>query len=392
MRITNLSFLFLSIIFCSCFSLSIDKIVEVNEEEDWLYIGGDPGKTNVSKSKSELNPPFNVYWRFDADGGLGKNCLSVSDAVLFANTLNGEFYAIDVNSGKSLGRTSTIGNSSFSTPVVFNNNIIIASSGKGSNVFSYNLVRGAVQWQRNAGWVESSPVLVGENIVLCSENGKLYKLDAKTGNIIWTAKPSHRKNIRSSFFTSPTVVNNSIIAGNIDGYMYSFDLTSGKELWKFKTDASIFCDASFKDGKIYFGSDDKNFYCIDTTGNLIWKRDLNTKFLSSSTFYNDMVIISGIDGRIYSLSKDDGSNEWSFQTNGAVWASPLLQDDKIFVGSFDKNFYCLNAIDGKELWKFTCEGRIKTSAVIWKDYIFVASDEKYIYCFSNLEMPKSSGE
>jgi len=375
----SLIFLFLPLFFYSCFPLSIDKLVEIDENEDWLYIGGDLAKTNTSKSKNTFTPPFNLYWQYDVDGGLAKNSLSVSDAILFANTLNGEFYTIDINSGKGLGRTSTLGKSSYSTPVVFNNNIIITSSGdKKSKVFSYNLVKGAVQWERNVQWVESSPVLVNEDIVLSNLQGALYRLNAKNGRIVWK---SGLKRSLFSFYTSPTISNDKIFLGCTDGNMYAYDLKSGKELWKYKTGASIFCDASVNDGKVYFGSDDNSFYCVDTTGILIWKKDLNTKFLSSSTFYKDKLITSGVDGNVYALNKNNGDVNWKFTTFGAIWASPLLQGNKIFIGSFDKNFYCLNAEDGMELWQYKCEGRIRTSAIVWKDYIFVASDDKFIYCF-----------
>ncbi|MEO8665039.1 MAG: PQQ-binding-like beta-propeller repeat protein [Ignavibacteria bacterium] len=383
-----------SIIFYSCFSLSIKKSVEVNTEEDWLYIGGDSAKTNISKSKNVLDPPFNLYWQFDADGGLGKNCMSVSDAILFVNTLNGESYAIDVVSGKSLGRTSTTGKASFSTPLINNNDIIITSSGdRDSRIFSYNLVNGLVRWQRNIGWVESSPVPDGENVIASSLNGKLYKLNLKTGKIVWTTKRVIFSNYIGSFYTSPTIIDDMIVAGNTDGNLYSYDNKTGNELWKFKTDASVNCDASVLGGMIYFGSDDKNFYCVDTAGALIWKKKMGTKILSSSTFYDGLVIFSGIDGNVYALNGSNGDIVWTFATKGAIVATPLLQKDKIYIGSFDRNFYCISAEDGKELWKYPCEGRVKTSAVIWKDYIFVASDEKYVYCFSNSEsLKRSSGQ
>ncbi|MDZ4712821.1 MAG: PQQ-binding-like beta-propeller repeat protein [bacterium] len=392
MPLRSLIFSFIILTFYSCSSVSINKLVEVNAEEDWLYIGGDPAKTNISRSKNLLEPPFNLYWEFDADGGLAKNCLSASDAILFANTLNGEFYAVDITTGKSIGRTSTLGKSSYSTPVIVGNNIVITSTGdKTSRIFGYDLGKGKSNWQRNISWIESSPVLVNEDVVVAGLNGKIYKLNALNGNIIWSTKPSKLNSVNNSFYTSPTVSGNIVLAGNIDGNMYAYELSSGKELWKFKTDASIFSDASAWKGNIYFGSDDKNFYCIDTSGTLVWKKDLKTKFLSSPTFYNDNVIVSAIDGNVYSLETADGDLKWTSVTKGAIWASPLLHKDKIFVGSFDRNFYCLNAEDGKQLWKYGCEGRIKTSAIIWKDYIFVASDEKYIYCFSNSERPKSTG-
>ncbi len=382
MRHLKLIILCSAFLYYSCVPLKVTNSIEINENEDWLYIGGNPGNTNISKSKSTLTPPFSLFWQFDADGGLGKNCLSVSDAILFASTLNGEFYAIDISSGKSLGRSSTIGKSSFSTPLIYENTIIMASSGgKSSRVFSYSLLNAKVKWERNIGSVESSPVLGGEYFVVSSLNGKIYKFNAGTGAPVWSTKPSDGKYYSSAFYTSPVIYGNKILLGNISGNMYAFDLESGKEIWNFTTTGSIFCDVSARDGKIYFGSDDMNFYCVDTSGTLVWKKNLNTKFLSSSTFYKQSVIITGIDGSVYSLGIDDGDIKWKFKTKGSICASPLLQEDKIFFGSYDKYFYCISADNGTELWKYQCEGRVKTSAVIWKEYIFVASDEKYIYCF-----------
>ncbi len=392
MLFNRLLLLFLISLICSsCGTLTIDRAVEVNKDEDWLYIGGDLAKTNISKSKSILEPPFFLYWQYNMDGGLSKSCLSVSDAILFANTLNGEFYAIDILSGKSLGRASTSGKSSYSTPVVFGNNIIITSSGDwSSKIFSYNLITGLVKWEKKIGWIESSPVLVEDDVVTSSVPGLIYRIDIKTGNLIWTSRPTDKKKYYGSFYTSPTIVGNKIFAGNDDFCMYAFSFDSGKELWKFKTGASIFSDAAASEDKIYFGSDDKNYYCLDTAGNLVWKKDLKTKFLSSATFFEDLVIISGIDGNVYGLDKNNGDIKWTFTTKGAITASPLLHQDKIFIGSYDTYFYCLSAADGKELWKYQTEGRIKTSAVIWKDYIFTAGDDKFVYCFSVNKAPKKS--
>lgn len=379
MTIKYLMLIAISFSLNSCSSVSLEKPIEINENEDWLMVGGNPEKTNISRSPAEVTPPFELFWQYDVDGGLAKNSLSATDAILMVSTLNGEFYSLDISSGKSLGRTSALGKSSYSTPLIFFNNVIIASSGsKESNIFSYNMVLGIIKWQRNVKWVESSPVMVNENIYVSNTRGELYRLDARSGSIIWKSKIG---NSLSSFYTSPTLSDEKIFLGSNDGIMYAFENRHGKELWNFKADASIFCDASVYNGKIYFGSDDKNFYCLDTLGNLKWKKFLNTKFLSSPTFYKDKIIITGIDGNVYSLDSSNGEINWKFSTFGVISASPLLHKGKIFIGSYDKNFYCLEAEDGKELWKYKCEGRIHTSAIVWKNFIFVASDDKYVYCF-----------
>lgn len=362
-----------------CLSLSIDQSIEVNRDADWLMIGGNPEKTNTSFSDFSLNPPFDLLWKYDVDGGLSRNCLSVSDAILFVNTLNAECYAIDIQSGKSLGRTSTSGQSSFSTPLIFNNDIIITSAGDRVSIKSFNLIRGETKWERNISWIESSPVLVNEDIIISTVRGELYMLNARDGKILWKSGINKRL---SSFYTSPTVCGDKIFLGSNDGYMYAFGLNHGKELWKYKTGASIFCDASVKNGRVYFGSDDMNYYCLDTLGNLIWKKNLQTKFLSSPAFYKDRLILSCVNGNLYSLDTSDANINWTFKSKGIFSASPLLHNDNIFIGSYDQNFYCIKADNGNELWRYECEGRVKTSAVIWKKFIFVASDDKYVYCFN----------
>ncbi|MBK6875926.1 MAG: PQQ-like beta-propeller repeat protein [Ignavibacteria bacterium] len=321
--------LFAGMYLYSCSSLTVEKPVEINTEEDWLFIGGDPAKSNISKSEAVFKFPLNLYWEFDTDGGLSRNCLSAADAVLFVSTLKGECYGIDVTSGRSIGRLEMSSRASYSTPLIMGNSVVLISTG---NIDGGDHQLNFIPAQQSQG-------------------GKLY-------------------------------------AGAINGAMYCFNAKDGKSKWKFETGGSIFADATADSSRIYFGSDDLNFYCLDSSGNLVWKKDLGTKFLSASTFYKDQIITAGIDGKVYSINKNNGEVKWTFRTKGPISGTPLLHGDKIFIGSFDKKFYCLNAEDGSIIWSQMTEGRVRSSAVIWKDYVFVAGDDKYVYCFSNKVMKR----
>jgi len=377
-RTTCLLILF---ILSSCSSITIKDEIKINYDEDWLFKGGNTENTNVSKSKVNLVPPFSIVWDYNTEVGYSKNSLSTSDGVLFSSNLKGEVFAIDVVTGKSLGRFSTPGTASYSTPLIFNNNIIAAYYGdKKSSILSYNVSTGEINWKRKLGWIQSSPILIDSEIVVCSTNGKTYKLDASSGKIIWSYQEDSETIENKSFSTSPIIWNQTLYAGNANGFFYALDINNGHLKWRFKTGYPIFADASIFDDKIFFASDDLNFYCLDTSGNLIWKKFLNTKSLSGSTFYKDMVITSGIDGRVFALDQKNGDSLWTFKTEGAIWVTPLLQGGKIFIGSFDKYLYCINANDGSLLWKYEFEDRIRSDVIIWKDYIFVACDDRYIYC------------
>ena len=379
--------LILSFLFWSCSTLIVEKPIEIDENEDWLFAGGVPENTNISKSDAVFSFPLNLYWEFDADAGFSKNCLSVADAVLFASTLKGECYAIDVSSGRSLGRIELGGAASYCVPAISGNNLILTSTGnRSARIVKASLVSGLIKWDRFVGFVESSPVIYDNDVFVCSVNGKVYRLSLQTGKIVWTASASDKGRNHPQFYSSPVISEGRLFAGAVNGMFYCFSTRNGQELWKFKTEASVFSDASADSGKVFFGSDDGYFYCLDTAGSLVWKTGLNTRFLSASTFYSDQVITAGMDGRVYSINRNDGKVKWAFASKGPVSGTPVRHGEHLLFGSYDKRIYCLRADDGSRVWSHETEGRLRSSPLIWKDYIFIAGDDKYIYCFSNKKM------
>ena len=377
-----LFFILLCLSLYSCRSISINDKINFNESEDWYFAGGNSERTNISKSKKEIVPPLKLIWKYNTESAYSKYSISVCDGIVFTSNLKGDIFAIDIYSGSRIGSFGTKGKASYSTPVIFNNNIIVSSAGGEKNpVLSYNYINGDVNWEKNIGDVYSSPILLNDYIYITTYDGNIHKLNAKTGLSEWNLKSNNVNINPGPFYSGPTAGNNNILAGNTDGNLYALDEYSGKIKWIFNTKSQIYCEAAFKNNRIYFGSNDGYFYCLDTNSSLIWKKELKTKFQSSPAFNGDFVFIAGIDGLIYALDINDGSEKWSVETKGAIWASPLIHKNLIFIGSYDNYFYCLNAENGKILWRYLTEGRIRNSAVIWKEYVVVGCDDKQIYCF-----------
>jgi outer membrane protein assembly factor BamB len=376
-----LSLLFFCTLFFSCTTIKIKDRLKIDESYDWLMSDGNPSRTNIYGSSGFANPPYKLIWSFDNDASYPVKNFAAADAVLFSGNLKGEIYGIDITSGKSLGSFSTSSPSQINGFVIYDNNIIITRTGDDNkSTISYNIHTGKENWSADLGWTASSPVISGENLIVSSMDGYIINLDPKDGKTKWKYKDEdeYRSN---QFSASPTIYKGNIYTGNVNGYLYILNLISGEFVSKFKTDAPIYSDVSAATSGIFFFSDDMNFYCLDTSGSLKWKKNLYTKSYSSSAFYKDCVITSAVDGCVYALNISNGDVVWKYQTYGSIWASPLLCSGKIFIGSFDKNFYCLNADSGELLWKYKLEGRIRSNAVIWKEFIFVCSDDKNIYCF-----------
>lgn len=368
--------LIFAFLFYSCSTILFREGLSISEKEDWLQSGRNEAKTNISDSSYILKPPFKEIWSFNAEAGFTKNALSASDGVLFASCLNGNAFAINIGSGSSIGKLSVKSKSSFSVPVILDDLVIfIFSDGTKNVITGYDYKSGIIKWEKNTGEVLSSPAMKDGKIYYCTKQGNIYKIDGTTGINEWTYRNNY------SLHTSPSISNSLLFAGDIKGTLIAVDIEKGDLKWYFKTGDGIYADVSVYKDKIFFGSDDKNFYCLDMDGKLTWKKNLETKFLSSSTFYNDNVICTGIDGNIYSMNINTGDLNWKCETRGTITASPVLNKDKIFVGSFDKYFYCLDATSGKILWKQEFDERIRTTAVIWKNYLIIADDDKSIYCY-----------
>ena len=118
--------------------------------------------------------------------------------------------------------------------------------------------------------------------------------------------------------------------------------------WRFKTDQAVSSSAVIADGRVYFGSDDANVYC---------------------------------------LSAVNGKKVWAFDAGDQVQAPPMCLDGRIYVGSGNSFFYCLDAATGGKLWQFEAQDRIVGSANFFLDAnsgsqarVVVGSHDYNVYC------------
>lgn len=336
------------------------------------------GVTQQNVAYDVLNPPLYLKWTFDCDAGFGYTPMSVADAVVFVNTLQGEMQSIDVESGGKIGHLSFLGKEASTTPVIDGNNLILAYAG--DNKYSlavYNLLAGETKWRVNIGYLQASPLLYENFIYVGNLNGRFYKVDKKDGKTIWET------DVKSPIHSTAAISKGKVVFGTDDGYIKCVNLSDGTDAWKVKTEASVVAAPMINDDLAYIGSYDSNYYCITLDSGIIkWKTNLKTKIAAgSSLFDNNAVITAGIDGSLYSLDAAAGKVNWVFPTKGVITSTPLTSGNNIYFTSFDWHAYCVNGKDGKMIWSSEIEGKGRTSPLIWKNYLFVAVDQ-YIYCYS----------
>jgi titin len=237
----------------------------------------------------------------------------------------------------------------------------------------------AWSFQTSQGIRNSSCVLLPheQRLFFGSTDGKLYCLNAVTGDCIWsyaTLKP---------IVSSPILgEDNTIYVGSRDGYLYAITPEGGLK-WRYYVGDSIESSPTVHHGVIYVISKSGDVYAFYPTGEPKWRIKLKGKGFSSPVVGFDGSIYIGVNGdeeysAIYALT-EWGKIKWKRHISYGIRASAGLgYDGSIYVGVKDKNGDNLYAFseDGVLKWKYATSGWINHSIVVGPDGgIYVPSNE-----------------
>ena len=330
-----------------------------------------------------------ILWTFNANTENGYFCVGPAVAYEMVYMLNkdGHLYALDINTG----------------------DVVWKYKGPGSLMFPGNPTVADGKVYATTGQAESYTSEHGESEFAC--------IDAYTGELIWKLPIESfapRESVAIAYGTLyliPGNVTTAVDSISGDEYltlnevwairsepwpMWRHDpehTATGQSgpanltlRWKFKTNGGIVSSPSVTYGKVYFGSQDKNVYCIDArSSRLVWNFTTGTRIKSSPAVVDGKVYIGPDDGYVYCLDAYNGSVIWKKDAGGYIEAqfsatvllrsSPEVADGSVYVGSLDSNVYCLDADNGNVNWIFKTEGYITSSLAVFDSAVYVVSQE-----------------
>lgn len=218
---------------------------------------------------------------------------------------------------------------------------------------------------KTGGQVVSSPVVLNNMLYVGSEDGKLYAIDAISGEVKWQYKTD------GAIHSTPAISNGKVFFLSYDGFFYALDLKDGELVWKFKTGGE-------------FKFQVKDYYKGD------FKPDFWDFYLSSAIVDNAMVYFGSSDSNVYALDIETGAKKWQFKTGGSIHSSPAIYKNNLIIGSWDSNIYCLNATTGIKKWSYAT-GKdtdnyiwigIQASPTIDDGVAYIGSRDAKLYAFN----------
>jgi outer membrane protein assembly factor BamB len=275
----------------------------------------------------------------------------------------------------------------FSSPAVVDGVLYIASfdqgahapNGQGGFLHAVDAASGTEKWRRRLtderySFLRASPAVEGGRVYIGDYSGRIYAVDAATGETLWTHRTSGE--IRSS----AAVFAGSVFVGSYDGGLYALNAEDGARQWLFQTGAKIFSSPAVAAGTVYVGSTDGALYAVDAiTGKQRWRFPTGNQVRSSPALADGTVYVGSMNGKVYALAAGSGAQRWTFATAGSVHGSPAVAYGNVYVGSYDGAVYAIDAASGAKQWSFQTAGEIRSSPVIANGVVYVGSHDRSVY-------------
>lgn len=243
-----------------------------------------------------------------------------------------------------------------------NGTMVCVSAKDGTEIWRYK-----VPVKHNKG-IWSSPAHHGGRIYFGAYNGVVYCLDALTGGEIW------QNPCCEWIGSSPLIVprHNALYIGleyerpRQKGSHAALNLDTGARLWEYGLKEYEHGSAVYYPNKDYvvFGSNDHFIIAHDAkTGEKKWQHDTLRSIKYAPAFDNirDRIVAASFDGNIYVLDADTGERLGAVKTGDICYTTPLVTHGRIFAGSGDRHLYIIDA-DTLELEKkIDCGARVYSS-------------------------------
>jgi len=233
--------------------------------------------------------------------------------------------------------------------------------------------------------IASSPVVVGDQVLIGADDAKLHCRHLEDGREIWAFETG------DMIEAAPLVIDERVFVGSSDGFFYAVALHDGAPLWKAETGAEILGSANRLEGpeglaRVVVGSYDATLYCYDAaTGTPAWTYSTEDRINGSPSVLDGQVVIGGCDTNLHVVSGETGDVVKKIPMGNAchIAASSGLKDGHAYFGHHGNAFVSLSLETGELAWSYThpSQGFFSPPA-IGEEFVVFGGRDKRLHCLA----------
>jgi len=384
------------------FIFTPDNKKQIKPHQDWLTLLRDA--SHIGISADTLAFPVKLNWITNI-----KANIYFSSPVIYNNRVyvasvdedlkgDGGIYALNATDGALIWKYKT--RNSVKNTIACEDGIVFAQDAEGY-LYAIDGITGKLRWEKKLN-INGLPALIDglttkEEVVYAGTGKGFAAYKTNTGEMIWQNKDW----VQGEGTTSTvSVSNNVVISGAQWRGLYGNDATTGKLVWSLSNYglSDRGATAAIHGGLLYVTSRQSLFIIDIQNGTIILRKELPFALQVASTpLVTDKLIIFGTvtDGLI-ALNKETLDIKWKVATSPAliytspytrypastIETSPVLAGNTIFFGASDGILYGVDINNGNVKWKHETGAPIFSSVAISGNTMFVSDFGGNVYAFT----------
>jgi len=272
------------------------------------------------------------------------------------------------------------------------------------SLWALDLEKLAPEWKIDTGGrVRSTPAVADGFVYFVSDDGFLYRVAASDGRFSWRfdlhsagiarVLPSMYPPFSYDYLSSsPTVHEGVVFVGSADGRLYAIDAATGEEKWRFTTEGRIRSTPKIHDKSVYFGSWDHHLYALNVdSGRQIWRFDTGGVVQGSPAIGGGRVYVGSRNPKVFAVDAKTGKPVWEFEHKDGSWveSSGVYRDGVLYIGSSDAlTLFAFDGATGSVKWKYRTGGWSWCTPAISGESIYIGSISAFPYYFEGVALER----
>ncbi|MDA3864721.1 MAG: PQQ-binding-like beta-propeller repeat protein [Deltaproteobacteria bacterium] len=230
--------------------------------------------------------------------------------LIIAGTIGGKLYGVDADSGKKKWKFQGYG--SFLGKPVYKNGVVYITTTR-NMLYAIAVDDGSLHWSKRNETVDgytvrghSSPVIDGNHLFMGLSDGQILAVDLqKRGQTLWKKAledPNEENYIDAD--ADAVIKGDKLYTASYNKGLCVLDKNTGELIWNYR--AYGITSITLHKDKIYFVSPSKGIHCLNTSGKLIWRQNIDLGTPGKIVVKGKRMIIPFDQGGIIALNPDNG--------------------------------------------------------------------------------------
>jgi outer membrane protein assembly factor BamB len=264
---------------------------------------------------------------------------AVAEGVLAVGTNNSSLLLLNLADGKKLWKTSLSGE--LLSPPAISHHKIVAKTIDGK-VYAFDLNNGKQLWMIDHGSpslvlkASSSPIIVGNQVLIGFSDGKLEAMELQTGRLVWQRSIAYASGASDverlvDIDADPIVKNNTAYLASYQGYIGALSLDNGEFVWR--KPGSVYKNILLNSNTLYLTDSNDVLWAIDArTGHVNWKQTaLKARSLTEPALIGNDLVVGDKTGYLHFIDAQTGDLIARSQLSGGISTPPIVTGRKLYV-------------------------------------------------------------